>query len=196
MNGMSILPPAQGGWTRAGMGALEQIASCTASHLQKGGYMTDTEASEILANYRKHLEGDPAENAPRDFLAFTAGHQAQRHSVSPDGEVTRMQRLLRHRLHNQVHYWSLGPLPGRPGSLYEHCQALRIACRLLGCPAVISGEPSIVHLASLNPLAAVVAADWIRQELVSVGHGDAPFIFSFIVDLPTWETLRQRHFES
>jgi hypothetical protein len=196
ISGLAFLPQEPAVRLSAGMGALEKVASCTASHLQQAGYMTDTEAGEILASYRSHLSPANAQESPssRDFLAFTARIQARKHELTPEGEVARMQRVLRHRLHDHVHYWSVGALPGRPKSLYDHCPSLRVACSLLGCPAVLAGETSLVHVASLNPLSAVVASDWIRHEMTSAGQTDAPFIFSFIVDLPTWEGLVQRHF--
>lgn len=160
--------------------------------------MTDSEASDLLASYRNHISPGKEHESPatRDFLAFTARIQAIKHELTPEGEIVRMQRVLRHRLHDHVHYWSVGPLPGRPRSLYEHRPALRVACSLLGCPSTLAGEASIVHVASLNPLSAVVASDWIRHEMTDGGKSDAPFIFSFIVDLSVWEGLVQRHFLS
>ena len=196
ISGLAFLPQEPAGRLVAGMGALEKIASCTASHLQQAGYMTDVEAVEILGRYRSHLSPAHAGESPltRDFLAFTAGIQAKKHELTAEGEVSRMQKVLRHRLHDKVHYWSVGALPGRPKSLYDHCPALRVACEMLGCPAVLAGESSIVHVASLNPLSAVVASDWIRHEMTSAGQAEAPFIFPFIVDYPIWESLVQRHF--
>ncbi|WP_038163015.1 hypothetical protein [Verrucomicrobium sp. BvORR106] len=198
ISGLAFLPQEASRQLSAGMGALEKIASCTASHLQQGGYMTDDEARELLASYRAHLSSGSAQDSPTitDFLAFAARTQSKIHELTAEGEVARMQKVLRHRLHEHVHYWSVGPLPGRPKSLYEHSPALRIACSLLGCPSVLAGETSIVHIASLNPMSAVVAADWIRHEMTAGGQADAPFIFSFIVDLPLWEGLVQRHFAS
>ncbi len=194
ITGISFLPPEPSSGLTAAVNVLESIALCSVNHLQQGGYIADTEIPALLQAYHTHVAAGTTLPTARDFLAFTALHQSRRHSVTPEGEVTRMQRLLRQRLHDEVHYWSVGLLPGRPGSLYEHCPSLRVACSLLGSPSVLSGDDSIVHVAALNPVAALVSSAWIRHEFTHVTHRDPPFVFPFIVDLTSWETLQQRHF--
>lgn len=194
ITGISFLPPEPAAGLSAAVSVLESIASCSASHLQQGGYIADTEVMGLLGGYRTHLTGSGTLPANRDFLAFAAMQQSRRHHVPPEGEVSRMQRLLRQRLHDEVHYWSVGMLPGRVTSLYDHCASLRVACSLLGCPAVLSGDDSIVHVASLNPVSVLVAAAWIRHEIAQSANRDIPFVFPFIVDLATWDSLQQRHF--
>ena len=138
--------------------------------------------------------GETSRMPPKDFLLFTAESQAEKHGLAVDAEVARMQKLLRGSLHERVHYWTFGPLPGRASSLYEFCPALREVCALLGCPAVIAGETSVMHVASINPIAALVAASLIRQELAKDEEADAPFVFSFLIDLSSWSHMLHRHF--
>jgi len=173
---------------------MERVAASTATHLQQGGYLADKEAAPLLAAYREKLS--KASGVMPDFLNFTAETQAQKHSLTVEGEVGRMQKLLRNSLNDRVHYWSFGPLSGKASALYDHCPSLRPVCAALGCPATLAGETSIVHVASLNPVAALVASFWIGQELTQLAEGESPFVFAFLTDLSAWQVLMQRHFAS
>lgn len=169
---------------------LENIAATTLKHLRQGAYVSEEEAEALLTAYRSKVGA----GAPPDFLHFTAETQAQKHSLSVDGEVLRMQKVLRSSLNDRVHYWTFGPLSGKPSSLYDHCPDLRRICTVLRCPATLAGETSIVHVASINPVSALVASFLIGQELGRSAEGESPFIFTFLTDLPSWQTLLQRHF--
>ncbi len=169
---------------------LENIAATTLKHLRQGGYVSEEEAEALLTDYRSKVGA----GAPPDFLHFTAETQAQKHSLSVDGEVLRMQKVLRSSLNDRVHYWTFGPLSGKPSSLYDHCPDLRRICTVLRCPATLAGETSIVHVASINPVSALVASFLIGQELGRSAEGESPFIFTFLTDLPSWQALLQRHF--
>ena len=170
---------------------LERIAQTSLNHLRQGGYISGDESAPLLPAYQKALAST---TPPPDFLIFIADIQAQKHSLTVDGEIARMQKLLRVSLNDRVNYWSFGPLPGRASGLYEHCASLRGICAALGCPATLAGETSIVHVACINPVAALVASFWIRQELTRESETDAPFVFSFLTDLQAWQLLMQRHF--
>lgn len=173
--------------------ALERIATTTARHLRQGGYLSEQESSVLLAAYPKTLQ--TASTCGHDFLLFTAEVQvAKKPSLTVEGEVARMQKVLRGSLNERVHAWSFGPLPGRPSSLYDHCPGLRAVCSALACPAVLAGETSIVHIVSLNPIAALVSAFWIGHELNRLAEGESPFVFCFVAELPAWQLLVQRHF--
>ena len=181
----------------AGRAVLDAVASCCAEQLRKGGYFSEEEADDMLDAYRFSLRSITTASRPsQDFLIFTAEQQARKHSLTIEGELHRMQMLLllRWSLSDRVHCWTFGMLPGRAGSLYDHRPSLRDCCALLGCPAVLAGETSIIHVASVNPVAVLAAAAWIGTELTT-GGGDTPFVFPFMIDLPLWHTLRQRHFE-
>lgn len=171
---------------------LDRIVGTTVIYLQQGDYLEEGESEHLLAAYGEQL--DAASGIIPDFLEFVAGYQAQKHTHSAEGELSRMQSLLRSSLNDRVHCWSFGPLPGRASALYEHCPVLRPVCMALGCPAILTEETSIVHVASLNPVSALASSFWISQELNRTSEGDAPFVFSFFTDLPAWQLLMQRHF--
>ncbi|HYF35826.1 MAG TPA: hypothetical protein VD994_11080 [Prosthecobacter sp.] len=170
---------------------LEEIATCCVKHLRAGGYISEAEGKEVLTSYLCSLT---SRNPPKDFLLYTAEVQGAKHSLGIESEVSRMQRLMRGSLHERVHYWTFGPLPGRAASLYDHCPSVREACAVLGCPAVVAGETSIVHVASINPVAALVASALIVHEVSKGDDADAPFVFPFLIDLPGWNSLLHRHF--
>lgn len=176
---------------RAMGSVLEGIAKCCLKHLREGGYISADESEPVLEAY---LRGLTKGNTSSDFICFAAENQANKHSLSIEGEVARMQRVLRGSLRERVHYWTFGPLPGRPSSLYDLHPRLRAACSALGCPTVVAGEASVLHVASINPVAALVATSWIAHEITQEPDADAPFIFPFLIDLATWNMQLQRHF--
>jgi len=174
---------------------LEAVGECCAQHLREAGYFTEDEATDVLSDYQSELSfscepGNPA----ADFIAFVAETQAKVRGKSADGEVARMQKLLRWSLGDRVRCWTFGMPPGSVEGLYSHATSTREACGTLGCPSMLGGEVSIVHVTSVNPVAALVAAAWIKQELAGQGEVDAPFVFPLMVDLPSWHTMLQRHF--
>lgn len=172
------------------------VASSCARYLREGGYLTDTQEEPLLKSYRTQVEGTaPGQGQPQDFLAFTAEAQAREHSVTVEDEIRRMQKLLRGRLSDRIHSWTFGPLPGRPKSLYEHCASVHACCTQLMCPAILVGD-SVVHVASINPVAVLAAAKWIGHELGVQAGGDAPFVFPFMIDYAGWMSLVERHFKS
>lgn len=171
---------------------LDRIAATTVMYLQESNFFLADEVTPLLAAYGAELGA--ASCMMPDFLKFTAETQAQKHSLTVDGELARMQKILRNSLHDRVQYWSFGPLSGKATALYDHCPGLRPLCQALGCPATLAGETSIVHVASLNPISAQIASVWISQELNLASEGDAPFVFTFFTDLPAWQVLMQQHF--
>ena len=193
ITGINVQSPPLAANISAMFPTLEEIATCCVKHLRSGGYITESEGKEVLTSYLCSLT---SRNPPKDFLLFTAEVQGEKHSLSVEAEVARMQKVLRGSLHERVHYWTFGPLPGRAASLYEHCPALRDVCAILGCPAVIAGESSIMHVASINPVAVQVAGTLIAQELSKGAEADAPFVFPFLIDLSAWSQLLQRHFSA
>ena len=170
---------------------LEAIARVCVRHLREGGYITEEEAAPLLAEYSEQLK---AAGERHDFLAFLAERQAQKHSLTFEGEVARMQKVLRARMNERVHYWTFGPLPGRPNSLYDRHPMMRKVCAALACPSVLLGDAGMVHTASINPVAALVAGAWISHEMQQEAEAEKPFVFSYLVDLPAWNSLLQRQF--
>lgn len=174
---------------------LDLIAASTAAHLQRGGYLADTEVKDILSAYNSSLMqlGSPRFVAG-DFLHFLAQHQAKKHGIPMEGEIKRMHKLLHGQLNDSVFYWSLGQLPGRALTFYEQCPSLRGICELLLCPSVFAGEENILHVAALNPVAGLVAAEWIRHDYPILEQRDEPFIYLFMMEFLWWDAMQHRHF--
>jgi len=176
---------------------LEDVANCVAKHLREGGYCSDLEAQRLLEEYRRRLEKSHLQAAPPpDFAVFVAETQAALHGLTPEGETSRIQKILRWSLSDRVRCWTFGPLPGVADKLYGRSASLKGACRLLGCPSMMSEEASIIHVTSVNPVAALVASAWITQELTALSEGEAPFAFPLMLDLTSWLSMRQQHFKA
>ena len=171
----------------------DAIASSCTRYLREGGYLADQQEEPLLRSYRARLEASSTPSPNLEFLAFTAEAQTRDHSVTVEDEIRRMQKVLRARLSDRVHSWTFGPLPGRAKSLYEHCPAVRACCAHLVCPAILVSD-SVVHVASINPVAVLATAKWITHELTVQAGGDAPFVFPFMVDFPAWAMLVDKHF--
>jgi hypothetical protein len=96
---------------------------------------------------------------------------------------------------DKVPFWAFGPLPGKSESMFQSCRSVHIVCKLLCCPAVVAGDSAIIHVASVNPVAALVTAALIEREMATLPGRLIPFVFPIMVDLLTWQVLLQRHFE-
>jgi hypothetical protein len=171
----------------------DAVASSCARYLREGGYLADQQEEPFLRGYRARLDNSQTRSLSMDFLAFVAETQAREHSVTPEDEVRRMQKLLRARLSDRIHTWTFGPLPGKASSLYDVNASLRNCCSQLVCPAYLAGD-TVVHVASINPVAVLAATKWISHELSVQSGGDAPFVFPFMVEMASWATLVERHF--
>jgi hypothetical protein len=171
----------------------DAVASSCARYLREDGYLADQQEEPLLKSYRASLDSNSLRGPHQDFLLFVAEAQSREHSVSPEDEIRRMQKVLKARLSDRVHSWTFGLIPGRTTSLYEHCASLRKCCAQLVCPAVLAGE-TVVHVTSINPVAVLATAKWITHELTVQGGGDAPFVFPFMIELSSWTTLVERHF--
>ena len=184
-------PQDPGAWIRV----LEAIGEYCAARLDDAGFFTAGAANEVLGAYQHGLRTlCDSGNPTMDFIAFTAETLADRQGRPVEGEVSRMQKILLLSLRDRVRLWSFGMLPGAVDGLYCHCVRTRAACESLGCPSMLGGEASIVHVTALNPVTALAAAAWIRQELSALATGEAPFVFSLVLDLPSWRGMMKRHF--
>src|SRR4029078_5887891 len=89
----------------------DAVASSCARYLREGGYLTDQQEEPLLKTYRARLSATSAEQVQSmDFLAFTAEAQSHEHSVTVEDEIRRMQKLLRGRLSDRMHSWTLRAL--------------------------------------------------------------------------------------
>ena len=173
-----------------------RIAACTAAKLQQGGYLGDTEVPELLADYKEYVTwAATSQGTSCDFLHYLARRQAGKHGLGVESEVKIMHKLLRGRLNESVFYWSVGSFPSRTMTLYEQYPSVREVCTLLLCPAVYTGGDSIIHVTALNPVAGLVAAEWIRHDISLLENRDEPFVYPFMVDFPCWDSMQHQHFQ-
>jgi hypothetical protein len=172
---------------------LDDVALFCTRHLSSGGYFSDDEAKAMLEGYRAaRVSGSKIE--PQDFLDFTAQDRGKRCGLVPADEIRRMQKVLRWGATDKVPFWAFGPPPGKTESLFQPYPSLKIFCRLLCCPAVVAGDPALIHVASINPVSALITAALIEREMAALPGGLIPFVFPLVVDFPTWQVLLQRHF--
>jgi hypothetical protein len=171
---------------------LDDVAHFCTRHLSSGGYFSDEEAKAMLGGYRAARASGRAIEI-QDFLAFTAHDRGKRCGLAPADEIRRMQKVLRWGATDKVPFWAFGPLPGKSEGLFQVCPSLEIICRGLCCPARVAGDSSIIHVASVNPVAALITAALIEREMAALPGGLIPFVFPLMVDLPTWQVLLQRH---
>lgn len=181
--------------TDAWVRVLEHVGDFSAARLHAAGFFTADTAGEVLGSYKAGLSTSLEYGAsPSDFMAFAAEMQAARKGSPIELEVALMQNILLSHFPDRVQSWTFGALPGPVEGLYGQCVSTRSGCEALSCPSILGGEVSIVHVTSLNPTAALVAASWIRQELARQGGGESPFVFSMVLDLVSWRGAMKRHF--
>jgi len=177
------------------LSVLEAIGKFSAGRLKDTAFLTADTADEVLSAYMARVNASPGlEDVTVDFVAFAAEAQAAAHGRAMELEVALMQKIMLGSLLGRVQSWTFGGLPGPAEGLYGHCASTHLGCEALGCPSILGGEASIVHVTGLNPAAALVAAAWIRQELAGQAGGEAPFVFSLVLDLPSWRVAMKRHF--
>ncbi len=81
-----------------------------------------------------------------------------------------------------------------PNTFYaSHPEILR-ACHSLLCPVVYAEDTDAVGVASINPVATVIAAEKIR-EIVFAATGIRPFVTTALVTCKGWRFLIRKHFE-
>src|SRR6188768_226707 len=74
----------------------DAVASSCARYLREGGYLTDQQEEPLLKSYRASLDARSAGRGLQlDFLGHVAEVQSKEHSVSPEDEIRRMQKLLK-----------------------------------------------------------------------------------------------------
>lgn len=167
---------------------LDSIASFCALRLLDGGYLSDVELRCVLADYSA-LNVTGVQNHHLDFLGFVANYKLNRGAVDLSDEIRKMQQVLRRGATGKVPFWGFGPVLGKPDILFQVCSSLRSLCVRLGCPVIVIGDPAIIHVTSVNPVAALIIAALIEREMALLPSGLIPFVFPMIVDLQTWKSL-------
>ncbi len=170
---------------------LKRIAICCSEYLVEGGYLLKNETEGYQSEYLSYLKKG---SVPVDFIAFLAEAKVKDHSLSLESEVSKIQQILNERLSGSVYCWDFGPMPGKQSLLYEtHPEVMRI-CERLRCTATDAGDPGILHIASINPISALVASAWIAHEVTQNSVHEQPFVFTFMVSFPVWTMLLHQHF--
>lgn len=190
------LPVPVAGWTRVDRDAvLGGLADFCSGVLRAKGYL-DGDALERLGDgYRRMLAARAGDPGGDDFLEFVAMALERENGLPVDAELGRMERVLHRARFDRMVQWTFGRLPGvMPGELYEIMPSARAICRLLRCPASLAGDTSLIHVASVNPAAAHLAACWLRAEIARQELGEAPFVFAFTLTPDDWRSRCQQHF--
>jgi hypothetical protein len=173
---------------------LDSIASFCASRLLDDGYLSDEEYKCVLSDYRS-LNVTGGQNTHLDFLAFVGHERVNRDSPDLSNEIRKMQQVLRRGATGKVPFWGFGPILGKPDILFQACPSLRSLCVRLSCPVIVIGDPAIIHVASVNPVAALVTAALVEREMALLPSSLIPFVFPMIVDLQTWKSLIKNHLD-
>ena len=170
---------------------LKRIAICCSEYLVEGGYLEKNEIESYQSEYFSRLKQG---SGLVDFIAFLAESKVQNHLLTLELEVSTIQQILNERLSGSVYYWDFGPMPGRQSILYDTLPAVMRICEGLRCTATDAGDVGILHVASINPIAALVASAWITHEVTQNSVGEQPFVFTFMVGFPVWSMLLHQHF--
>jgi hypothetical protein len=170
---------------------LKRIAICCSEYLVEGGYLEKSEIELYQSEYLSRLKQG---SGLVDFIVFLAESKVQNHLLTLELEVSTIQQILNERLSGSVYYWDFGPMPGKQSILYETLPEVMKICESLRCTATDAGDPGILHVASINPIAALVASAWITHEVTQNSVGEQPFVFTFMVGFPVWNILLQQHF--
>jgi len=173
---------------------LDSIASFCASRFLDDGYLSDEEFRCVLSDYRS-LNVTSGQNQYLDFLVFVAHYRVKNDPLDVSNEIRKMQHVLKRGATGKVPFWGFGPLSGKPDILFQACPLLRSLCVRLGCPVIVIGDPAIIHVASVNPVAALITAALIEREMAFLPSRLIPFVFPLIVDLQTWKSLIKHHLD-
>jgi len=93
---------------------------------------------------------------------------------------------------------ALVPFAGKlitPTAFYNKFTAVRAAAAHLHCPILFAEDNDAVGTGSINPVAAVLMADFIETSVHSL-TGIKPFVTAVRMDYPSWMALNRKHFES
>jgi hypothetical protein len=172
---------------------LQAIASCNITHLVNGGYLAKSAKDSYQQDYLQSLRPGTIST---DFVAFLAARKAHETSQSIEAEISVIQNILHEHIGSSVFYWDFGRMRAGVSPLFATHPALKSICELLECFITLASDLSILQVASINPISALVASSWIKHQLLSDATNEMPFIFSFMVDYPTWNIFPIHTFKS
>jgi hypothetical protein len=82
-----------------------------------------------------------------------------------------------------------------PTAFYSRFDSIRSSTRHLRCPILFAEDTDAVGTGSINPITALIMADFIEKSVHSL-TGIKPFITAARMDYPSWNLLTRKHFES
>ncbi len=172
---------------------LQAIASCNITHLLNGGYLGKSEKDSYQQDYLQSLKPGTLST---DFVAFLAARKAHETSQPIETEISEIQKILHEHIGSSVFYWDFGHMRAGVSPLFATHPTLKSICELLECFITLASDLSILQVASINPISALVASSWIKHQLLADATTEIPFTFPFMVDFPTWNIFPIHTFKS
>jgi len=161
--------------------------------LVKSGLLSSNDAESCLEEYTQTLSPDSPSS---EFIAFLATRLAHESSDTMEQEIGRIQKCLREQLGSVPHYWNFGHLRNGGAAFFNNHPDLQPICNWLDVSVLANSDFSVLQLASINPLSVLIASAWLKHLISKDPANEVPFIFTFMVDVPTWNSLSSHHFKS
>jgi hypothetical protein len=171
---------------------LRQIAQYISRELSRIGVLSLEETEGILIDYTNQLEAGSL--LKTDFVDYIAEWTlARRNSAidTHDQEVTRIQRMIKDTLPVRMTYWTFGTPGLENAEVTKTYEKLLTITTLLHTPSVFAGENINIHTFSINPVAVLVTAAYMRF-WIKEWTGDEPSVFPLIIEPHAWRLHLER----
>ncbi len=165
-----------------------------ALHLQGAGYLQADGQSDYMTAYEADLASasDPFES--HDYLNFLALQRAGDHPLAIANEIRKVQQAICSAIPQRVVFVGRTGSRARPAEFYETYPLLRKVMASLGTPIAVVADNCVFTIVSINPDAALIAADILRQT-ISAKLGYIPFVSVVITGYAHWIKLCEMHFQ-
>jgi hypothetical protein len=180
----TAVPPRQHLWDFA-----ESCLQLTAGAVHEARAATPAELSQAISTARE----EHAREIPCDLLEVLArvqgnGEEHLSHAITQLGNKTAAT------LSQNA---PMIPFAGKliaPSAFYESFDQIHKIARILLTPIVFAEDTDAIGVASVNPMAATILADQIRDSVYK-RFGIRPFVTVARIDYETWAFLTRKHFE-
>lgn len=177
-------PPSQNLWDFA-----ESCLQLTAGAVHEARAGTPTELSQAISAARE----EHAREIPCDLIEVLArvqgnGEEHLSHAITQLGNKTAA---------TQSPNAPMIPFAGKliaPSAFYESFDQIHKLARILLTPIIYAEDTDAIGVASVNPMAAAILADQIR-DAVYKRFGIRPFVTVARIDYESWAFLTRKHFE-
>lgn len=169
----------------------DSCAQHTASALREADAATHEEIETALIHSR-HAARFGIFHDVIEFIALARGGDDTEHVGA---EVTLLAEAVASTLATPP---ALVPFAARlitPSAFYSRFDTIRSATRHLRCPILFSEDTDAVGTGSINPVTALIMADFIEKNVHSL-TGIRPFVTAARMDYAGWNMLTRKHFES